>query len=62
MAIRSSSSSAAKVLMPLSPEGAGAVGTTVSTTFDFGLSLVITGTPAGEFQSVVPSHTDPRAT
>ena len=31
-------------------------------TFDLGLSLVITGTPAGVFQSVVPSQTEPRAT
>ena len=37
-------------------------GTTVSSTLDLGLSLVITGTPAGVFQSVVPSQTEPRAT
>ena len=37
-------------------------GTTVRTMPDFGLSWVMTAVPVGVFHSVVPSHTEPRAT
>ena len=52
------------LIPPDSGSGVGGVtaGTTVSRTLDLALSLVITGTPTGEFHSVVPSQTEPRTT